>query len=134
VLAHALDEQIELLDDELRQLTRSDPSAQALCAIFGVGPVLAAHVLAELGDVHRFGRACQVVRLSGLDPVVAESANVRRPGRLSPSRARPGPAGRWPRRPATPATAAPDHDLYRRERGGDREISPAPHQRRRRPA
>lgn len=80
---HALAEQIELLDGELRQLARSDPRLRALCAIFGVGPVLAAHILAEVGQARRFHRARQVVRLSGLDPVVAESADVRRRGRLS---------------------------------------------------
>jgi transposase len=119
----ALDEQIELLDGELRQLARSDRRLQALCAIFGVGPVLAAHILAELGDVRRFRRARQVVRLSGLDPVVSESANVRRRGRLSKQGS---PELRWALAEAADHACrrrSPDHDLYRAvkgRRGGQR--------------
>src|SRR5215217_5335926 len=111
-IIRALDHQIELLDRELRQLARSDPRLQALCAIFGVGPVLAAHILAELGDVTRFRRARQVVRLSGLDPVVSESADVRRRGRLSKQGS---PELRWALTEAAHHACqprSPDHDLY----------------------
>ncbi len=111
-IIHALDEQIELLDTELRRLARSDPRLQALCAIFGVGPVLAAHILAELGAASRFRRARQVVRLSGLDPVVSESANVRRRGRLSKQGS---PELRWALAEAAHHACrrrSPDHALY----------------------
>jgi transposase len=57
-IIRALDEQIELLDPELRQLARSDRRLQSLCAIFGVGSVLASHILAELGDVRRARQTC----------------------------------------------------------------------------
>lgn len=109
---HALAEQIELLDGELRQLARSDPRLRALCAIFGVGPVLAAHILAEVGQARRFHRARQVVRLSGLDPVVAESADVRRRGRLSKQGS---PELRWALAEAAHHACqprSPDHALY----------------------
>jgi len=111
-IIHALGEQIELLDRELRRLARSDPRLKALCAIFGVGPVLAAHILAELGAASRFRRARQVVRLSGLDPVVSESANVRRRGRLSKQGS---PELRWALAEAAHHACrrtSPDHALY----------------------
>jgi transposase len=85
--------------------------------------VLAAHILAELGDVRRFRRARQVVRLSGLDPVVSESANVRRRGRLSKQGS---PELRWALAEAAHHACrprSPDHDLYRTvksRRGGQR--------------
>jgi transposase len=111
-IIRAVDEQIELLDRELRRLARSDRRLQALCAIFGVGPLLAAHILAELGDVKRFRRPRQVVRLSGLDPVVSESADVRRRGRLSKQGS---PELRWALAEAAHHACqqrSPDHALY----------------------
>jgi transposase len=70
----------------------------------GVGPVLAADILAELGDVRRFRRARQAVRLAGLDPVVSESADVRRRGRLSKQGS---PELRWALAEAPPRLPAP---------------------------
>jgi transposase len=91
--------------------------------VFGVGPVLAAHILAELGDVRRFRRARQVVRLSGLDPVVSESADTRRRGRLSKQGS---PELRWALAEAAHHACrrrSPDHELYlavKDRRGGQR--------------
>jgi len=82
-MINAIGDQIELIDREPRQRARSDPRPQALCTIFGVGPVLASHILAEVGDATRCRRARQLVRVAGLDPVVSESADTRRRGQLS---------------------------------------------------
>ena len=122
-IVRALDEQIELLDRELRQLARSDPRLQALCAIFGVGRVLAAHILAELGDVRRFRRARPAVRLAGLDPVVSEAADVRRLGRLSKQGSRELRSALAEAAHHACQRRSPDHDLYRElksRRGGQR--------------
>ncbi len=115
-IIHALDEQIELLDTQLRRLARSDPRLQALCAIFGVGPVLAAQILAELGAASRFRRARQVVRLSGLDAVGSESADLRRRGRLAKQGS---PELRWAGRrggpPRLPTNAPRPRSLHERQ-------------------
>jgi len=79
----ALQQQLELLECELRRFARSDRRCQALQTIFGVGPILACHLLAEIGDARRFSRARQLVRASGLDPIVIESADSKRRGRLA---------------------------------------------------
>jgi len=79
----ALERQLELVEGELRRFARADRRCQALETIFGVGPILACHLLAEIGDVRRFRRARQLVRASGLDPVVLESADSQRRGRLA---------------------------------------------------
>ena len=74
--------------------------------------MLAAHLLAEVGAASRFRRARQVVRLSGLDPVVSESADVRRRGRLSKQGS---PELRWALAEAAHHACrrrSPDHDLY----------------------
>jgi transposase len=79
----ATTQQMAELERELRRLARSDRRLIALQTIYGVGPVVACHLLAEIGDARRFRRAEQVVRLSGLDPVVLESADSKRRGKLS---------------------------------------------------
>jgi transposase len=79
----ALEAQLQALESELRRFARSDRRCQALQTIYGVGPILASHLLAEIGDVGRFRHARQLVRAAGLDPVVEESGERRRRGKLS---------------------------------------------------
>ena len=122
VLIAVLDEQLAVIDAELRQRARSDPRLKALCTIFGVGPVLAAHLLAEIGQANRFRRARQVVRAAGLDPVVSESAETRRRGKLSKQGS---PELRWALVEAAHHACqrrSPDHSLYLagKERSGSK--------------
>jgi transposase len=79
----ATTQQMEEIERELRPLARSDRRLVALQQIYGVGPVVACHLLAEIGDAHRFRRADQIIRVAGLDPVVLESAESKRRGKLS---------------------------------------------------
>ena len=69
----ALETELETVDAELRRFARADERRQALQSIYGVGPILACHLLAEMGEARRFRRAEQITRLAGLDPVVEES-------------------------------------------------------------
>ena len=66
----ALEEQLESVESELRRHARADRRCQALQAIFGVGPILACHLLAEIGDVGRFQRPRQLVRASVCVPEI----------------------------------------------------------------
>jgi transposase len=108
----ALEAEISLLERELARFARGDRRCQALQGIFGVGPILACHLLAEIGDAKRFRRARQITRLAGLDPVVIESADSRRRGKL----AKQGPpALRWALVQAAlhaPRLTSPDRGLY----------------------
>jgi transposase len=79
----AVCEQMVVLERELRALARTDRRLIALQRIYGVGPIVACHLLAEIGEARRFRRADQVVRVAGLDPVVLDSAETKRRGRLS---------------------------------------------------
>jgi transposase len=79
----AITEQMAEIERELRRLARGDRRLVGLQQIYGVGPVVACHLLAEIGAARRFRRAQQIVRLSGLDPVVLESAESKRRGKLS---------------------------------------------------
>jgi transposase len=79
----ALETQLETIDGELRRFARDDERCQALQSIYGIAPILACHLLAEIGERRRFRRADQITRLAGLDPVVDESGATRRRGKLA---------------------------------------------------
>jgi transposase len=79
----AIAQQMSEIDRELRRLARDDQRLRALQTIYGVGPIVACYLLAEIGDARRFRRACQLVRVAGLDPVVRDSAESKRRGKLS---------------------------------------------------
>src|SRR6266704_3611655 len=74
---------IGALDAELRRFARTDQRCQALQTIYGIGPILSCHLLAEIGEACRFRRGEQITRLAGLDPVVDESGETRRRGHLA---------------------------------------------------
>jgi transposase len=108
----ALEEQRDELDRELRRRAREDLRLRALQRIWGVGPIFACILLAEIGTAQRFTRPRQVVRLAGLDPVVAESADKRRRGHLSKQGS---PILRWALVEAAANAAygrSPDLELY----------------------
>ncbi len=88
----ALEAQIAPLDKELRAYARRQAGCQALMTHYGIGPLVAVTILAELGDCTRFSSSRHAVRYSGLDITVHQSDQRRSPGHLS----RQGPpALRW---------------------------------------
>jgi transposase len=68
-----LDFEIELFGKLVAGRLRADPGYQAIQAIPGVGPVLAAVFVAEIGDINRFRRAEQLASWAGLTPKHHES-------------------------------------------------------------
>lgn len=109
----ALEAQLDTVDAELRRFARGDERCRALQAIYGIGPILACHLLAEIGEACRFRRAGQITRLAGLDPVVDESGETRRRGKLAKTSS---PYLRWALVEAAVhahRTTAPDFELYR---------------------
>ena len=105
--------ELDVLRRQLGMLSRHQPGCAALRATwFGVGPVTAVAIWAELGDVRRFGNSDDVVRHTGLDITVYSSDTKRAAGHLS----RQGPPLlRWALyESATCAAraAAPDHGYY----------------------
>jgi transposase len=109
----AIEAQLDDVDAELRRFARTDARCQALQSIYGVGPILACHLLAEIGRALRFRRAQQITRLAGLDPVVEESGETRRRGKLAKAGS---PHLRWALSEAAVhahRATAPDLELYR---------------------
>ena len=72
-LIGGLDFEIELFGKLVANRLRRDPGYQAIQALPGVGPVLAAVFVAEIGDIGRFRRAEQLASWAGLTPRHHES-------------------------------------------------------------
>jgi transposase len=92
-MIEAFDAQLAPLDTKLRAYARRHPGCKALIAAhYGIGPLVAVTILAELGDCRRFSSSRQAVRYAGIDITVYASDRHRAPGKLS----RQGPpALRW---------------------------------------
>jgi transposase len=69
---------------DLERFARRQPACKALTAThYGIGPLTAVVVWAELGDCRGFSRSSQVVRHTGLDVTVDQSDRHRGRGHLS---------------------------------------------------
>src|SRR6266542_1446154 len=82
-LIDALQERIDRLDWEIHQRARSDPRVKVLTQLPGVGPFTALVILAEVGDVSRFGSARKLASWAGLTPTVRGSDRVAHYGHIS---------------------------------------------------
>ena len=82
-LIDALQQPIDRLDIEIRQRARSDPRVKVLTQLPGVGPFTALVILAEVGDVSRFGSARKLASWAGLTPTVRGSDRVAHYGHIS---------------------------------------------------
>ena len=68
----ALDAQRAPLDQKLRAYTRRHPGCKALIAAhYGIGPLVAVTILAELGDCRRFSSSREAVRYAGIETVAS---------------------------------------------------------------
>jgi transposase len=78
-----LDFEIELFGKLVIGRLRADPGYHAIQALPGVGPVLAAVFVAEIGDIGRFGRPEQLASWAGLTPKHHESDTTVHRGRIT---------------------------------------------------
>ena len=108
-----IEAQIAPLDKELRAYAHRQAGCKALMAHYGIGPLVAVTILAELGDCTRFSSSRLAVRYAGMDITVKQSDQRRAPGHLS----RQGPpALRWALFEAAQSACrqgSPDRDYYR---------------------
>jgi transposase len=77
------DQEIAMLDREVGQTLAGDAGSLAIQAIPGVGPVLAAVLVAEVGEVHRFASAPQRCSWAGLTPRHRQSDTTVRRGPIT---------------------------------------------------
>jgi transposase len=111
--AGRLSAELDPLRRQLGMICRRQPGCRALAAThYGVGPVTAVVIWAELGDVRRFSSSDDVIRHTGLDITVYSSDAKRSAGHLS----RQGPGLlRWALYEAAKCAArpaAPDYRYY----------------------
>jgi transposase len=91
-LTGALAGPIAALDAQLRRRAKTEPGVRVLTQLPGVGEFTALVILAETGDITRFGSARKLAAWAGLTPTVRGSDRTVRHGRIS----KQGPAWlRW---------------------------------------
>jgi transposase len=90
-LAH-LEGAVDRISERIVEATRDRQDVQAIQTIPGVGPILSATMVAELGTVNRFRDSRHLASFTGLVPRVRSSAGKARLGRIT--RSGP-PALRW---------------------------------------
>ena len=82
LLAH-IEREITKIDAQLHHRLKSDPGYQALVRLPGVGKVLGAVFVAEIGDISRFPSARKLASWAGLTPTVRGSDRTVRHGHIS---------------------------------------------------
>ena len=91
-LTDAVASPIGRLDEEVRQHAKADPRVRVLTQLPGVGQYTALVLLAEIGDITRFGSARKLASWAGLTPTVRGSDRTVHHGHIS----KQGPAwARW---------------------------------------
>jgi transposase len=78
-----LDFEIEIFNNLARGRLAQDPSYRAVQTIPGIGPVLGAVLVAEIGDITRFPDAGKLTCWAGLTPLHRESDTKVRRGRIT---------------------------------------------------
>ncbi len=118
-LIDALQQPIDRLDLEVRHRAKADPRVKVLTRLPGVGPFTALVLLAEIGDISRFGSARKLASWAGLTPTVRGSDRTVRHGHIS----KQGPTWvRWVRCEAAQTARrypdfAPGYEALARRRG-----------------
>jgi len=82
-LMDALQQPAGRLDQEVRQRAKADPRVKILTQLPGVGPFTALVLLAEIGDITRFGSARKLASWAGLTPTVRGSDRTVHHGHIS---------------------------------------------------
>jgi transposase len=79
-----LGEDLDVLDRDVAQAVMHDPAVERLLTITGVNLIVAAGVVAAIGDVHRFASPEKLVSYVGLNPRVRQSGlGLAQHGRIS---------------------------------------------------
>ena len=82
-LIDALAGRIAGLDEQVHQHAKADPAVKVLTQLPGVGEFTALVILAETGDITRFGSARKLAAWAGLTPIVRSSDRTVRHGHIS---------------------------------------------------
>ncbi len=79
-----IEDQIAKQEQRLKQLLQVAPAMELLMTLPGIGLILAAAILLEIGDITRFASAERLASYAGTTPRVSSSGDKTRYGRLRP--------------------------------------------------
>ena len=82
-LIEVYDREVTMLETQIRQRLHGDRGYRAIQAINGIGPTMAAILVAEIGDVSRFRSAAALCSWAGLTPKHKESDTTVHRGQLT---------------------------------------------------
>lgn len=82
-----IQQQVEQLDDELNIIL--DKVNSTISTIPGIGPISAAVILGEIGDINRFSEPSKLVAYAGLDASVSQSGDYTNPNSRMSKRGSP---------------------------------------------
>jgi transposase len=82
-LIEIYDREVTMLESRIRERLRGDRGYRAIQAIHGIGPTMAAILVAEIGDVTRFRSAAALCSWAGLTPKHRESDTIVHRGQLT---------------------------------------------------
>jgi transposase len=82
-LIKQMNDQIKKLGKEIPLPEALKPKAELLMSMPGIGQLIAATILAEIGDINRFNSAKALCNWAGLTPRVHQSDRIVRHGRIS---------------------------------------------------
>jgi transposase len=82
-LIEVYDREVAMLEGRIRERVRGHRGYRAIQAINGIGPTMAAILVAEIGDVGRFRSAAALCSWAGLTPKHKESDNTVQRGQLT---------------------------------------------------
>jgi transposase len=88
-LIRDLDREIGVATDEIDALAKHDARVDVLCQIRGIGRYTAMLVIAEVGDISRFGSARKLCAWAGLTPTIRSSDGKARLGHITKQGSRP---------------------------------------------
>jgi transposase len=82
-LLEIYDRELALLEREIHRWLKDDVGYRAIQALHGIGPVTAAILVAEIGDVGRFASARHLCSWAGMTPKLRESDLTSNKGKIS---------------------------------------------------
>ena len=82
-LLELFDRELAMVEREIARRLKDDSGYKAIQALHGIGPITAAILVAEIGDVHRFTSARHLCSWAGMTPKLHESDTTSHRGRIT---------------------------------------------------
>jgi len=81
-ILETFNEQIRVMEDKIAALAVDDPQVKLLMTMPGIGYFTASMLVAEIGDINRFGNDKKISSWAGLAPRISQSGGKTRIGRV----------------------------------------------------